>query len=50
MHKDMASDVLGCQTDLNALESSSFQYHHHTGLCTIIGSIDGVRVYVRVYV
>ena len=24
------------QTDINPPESSSFQYHHHTGLCTNI--------------
>ena len=39
VHKDVVGAVLGCQqTDINPPESSSFQYHHHTGLCTNIWS------------
>ena len=40
LHRDMVSAVIGCRpvsmrTDLNPPESSSFQYHHHTGLSNI---------------
>ena len=28
------------QTDINPPEGSSFQYHHHTGLCTTSGQDD----------
>ena len=42
VHKDMISAVLGCRpvsSRLNSIrfdENSSFQYYHHTGLCTNI--------------
>ena len=43
VHKDVVGAVLGCQPVssrliINPPESSSFQYHHHTGLCTNIWS------------
>ena len=39
VHMDLVDAVLGVlaslqQTDINSPDSSSFQYHHHTGLCT----------------
>ena len=43
VHKDVVDAVLGCRPVSSRLiskspESSSFQYHHHTGLCTNIWS------------
>ena len=42
VHKDVVGAVSGCQPVSSRLiqscESSSFQYHHHTGLCTNIRS------------
>ena len=38
VHKDVVDPASLQQTDINPPESRSFQYHHHTDLCTNIWS------------